>query len=50
MLTPELLKAALRSKLFYKAGYGLIKHGTRKKTSVNVYMLCGIVQTARPTP
>ena len=45
MMSHDHFKAAICRKLFYKAGHALVKHGTRKRTSVNVYVLGCVVQT-----
>ena len=41
---------ALRQKLFFKAGHTLRPVGTRKKTSVNAYLLNGAMMTLAPAP
>jgi hypothetical protein len=41
----DVARAALRTRLFYKAGHTVNRSGTRKKTSQNLYMLKGTVLT-----
>ena len=38
-------RTSLRTVLFYKAGHTVSKSGSRKKTSANIYLLNGAVQT-----
>ena len=44
----ETASKALRTKLFYRSGYTLGKFGTRKRTTVNVYMMDDRAMTLRP--